>query len=155
MIHTTRIFLFLLALVGCGLAATAQATNPQYNKSLADSLGADDYGMKMYTLVLLKTGPATLTDKAKTDSLFGGHMKNIKRLVAIGKLVVAGPLQKNDKSYRGIFILAAKTDEARALLDTDPAVRAGLLDAEVYGWYGSAALPLYLPAAEKVTRKSF
>lgn len=135
----------------CLLSATAQ--NSTYNKILADSLGSDEYGMKMYTLVILKTGPNITTDKTLVDSLFGGHMKNIQRLASEGLLIVAGPLQKNDKSYRGIFILNVKTSgEAKALLETDPAVKSGLLEAEIYGWYGSAALPMYLPYHEKVQK---
>lgn len=130
--------------------------NPKYNKALADSLGADEYGMKMYVLVLLKTGPVTISDKKVSDSLFAGHMKNIQRLADEGKLSVAGPLQKNDKNYRGIFILNVKTiDEAKTLLQTDPTIKAKLLDAELYGWYGSAALPMYLPASEKVNKLNF
>ena len=31
-------------------------TNPKYDKILADKLGGDDYGMKSYFLVILKTG---------------------------------------------------------------------------------------------------
>ncbi|MBN2395104.1 MAG: hypothetical protein JXC36_01425, partial [Candidatus Atribacteria bacterium] len=31
-------------------------SNPNYDKSLADKLGGDDYGMKSYFLVILKTG---------------------------------------------------------------------------------------------------
>jgi uncharacterized protein YciI len=78
-------------------------------------------------------------------------MDNIKRLVDEGKLVVAGPLGKNDNTYRGIFILDVATiEEAQSLLQTDPAVKEGLLDAELYKWYGSAALPEYLPASDKV-----
>lgn len=38
-------------------------TNPNYNKELADKLGGDDYGMKSYFLVILKTGTNTTTDK--------------------------------------------------------------------------------------------
>ena len=72
----------------------AQKNNPKYDKALADSLGGDDYGMKMYVLVMLKTGPTKINEKAKVDSLFAGHMQNINRLVDIGKLIVAGPLQK-------------------------------------------------------------
>src|SRR6476469_8286370 len=72
-------------------SVTAQSTNPSYNKTLADSLGADDYGMKTYVLVLLKTGPAKADDKKITDSLFAGHLQNIRHLVNDGKLVVAGP----------------------------------------------------------------
>jgi uncharacterized protein YciI len=134
----------------------AQKSNPAYNKTLADSLGADEYGMKMYVLVMLKTGPGEVKDKATSDSLFGGHIKNINRLADEEKLVVAGPLEKNDKNYEGIFILNVKTiDEAKALLDTDPAIHAKMLDADLYGWYESAALPMYLPASEKVGKINF
>ena len=42
-----------------------------------------------------------------------GHMDNINRLAAEGKLAVAGPFGKNDKALRGLFILAVPTvDEA-------------------------------------------
>jgi uncharacterized protein len=147
------VMVLVLKLVGY---ANAQSQNPKYNKDLADSLGADDYGMKMYVLVILKTGSAKIEDKKLTDSLFAGHLKNIGRLASEGKLVVAGPLQKNEKNYRGIFILNVKTtDEAETLLQTDPAIKAQLLDPELYGWYGSAALPVYLSASEKVGKLSF
>ena len=84
-------------------------------------------------------------------------MDNINRLVKEGKLIVAGPLGKNDKTYRGIFILNnIKTmEKAKELLQTDPAIKIGLLDYEIFSWYGSAALPEYLPATEKIWRKQF
>ena len=146
--------LSLTVLLACFV--NAQSTNPKYDKTFADSLGADDYGMKMYVSVILKTGPTKIDDKKVTDSLFGGHLQNIRRLANEGKLVVAGPLEKNEKTYRGIFILNVQTiEEAKELLKTDPVIRAGLLDSELYGWYGSAALPMYLPASEKVEKLSF
>ena len=74
----------------------AQAPAAAYDKALADSLGANDFGMKMYTLVMLKTGPNQVSDKAQRDSLFRGHLQNIGRLAREGKLIVAGPLQAND-----------------------------------------------------------
>jgi uncharacterized protein YciI len=148
--------LLVFCVLSISNGADAQSNNPKYNKTLADSLGADDYGMKMYMLVLLKTGPEKTDDKKITDSLFSGHLQNIKRLADEGKLIVAGPLQMNEKNYRGIFILNVKTtDEAKLLLQTDPAIRAGLLAAELYGWYGSAALPMYLPSVEAVSKKDF
>ena len=82
----------------------AQKDNPAYDKALADSLGGDDYGMKQYTLVILKTGTAKIDNKETVDSLFKGHMENIQRMAAAGKLMVAGPIKKNDKTDRGIFI---------------------------------------------------
>ena len=134
----------------------AQTANPRYDKVLADSLGADDYGMKMYVLVILKTGPANITEKAKVDSLFAGHMRNINRLVDQGKLVVAGPLRKNDKAYRGIFILNVTTfEEAKKLMEADTAISSGMLDTELFHWYGSAALKMYLPFSEKVGKNNF
>ena len=110
----------------------AQNINPAYDSVLAKELGADEYGMKMYVLVILKTGPVTIEDKAKVDSLFSGHLANINRLAAENKLVIAGPLGKNDKNYRGIFVLNATMEEAKTLLQTDPAVHAKLLDAELF-----------------------
>lgn len=146
---------FFITLLVCCSAFVSHAQK-DYNKALADSLGADPYGMKMYTLVILKTGTADIKEKAVVDSLFGGHMKNIQRLAKEGKMVVAGPLGKNDKTYRGIFILNVKTEaEAKALLETDPAIKAHVLDAEIIPWYGSAALPMYLPYHDKVQKTSF
>ncbi|MBK8698602.1 MAG: hypothetical protein IPN29_03315 [Saprospiraceae bacterium] len=136
--------------------ADAQAEKMAYDKQLADSLGADAYGMKMYVMVVLKTGQVKIDDKKKVESLFAGHMQNINRLAESNKLVVAGPFEKNDKNFAGIFILnAANLEEAAALLDTDPAVKAGLLDAEMFQWYGSAALPLYLKYHDAVKSKDF
>jgi uncharacterized protein YciI len=79
-------------------------------------------------------------------------MQNITRLVDEGKLIVAGPMGKNDKTYRGIFILKniGTLEEAKEVLQTDPAIKAGLLDMELYNWYGSAALSEYLPFSDKI-----
>ncbi|HQS06447.1 MAG: hypothetical protein B7X86_09005 [Sphingobacteriales bacterium 17-39-43] len=147
-----KIFVMIFLLIS-GMSARGQSDNPKYNQSMADSLDADDYGMKMYVFVILKTGPVS-ADKAVTDSLFRGHMENIGRLASSGKLLVAGPMRKNDKNYRGIFILnAANIEEAEKLLETDPAVKAKLLDAELFQWYGSAALAKYLPYHDLVQKK--
>jgi uncharacterized protein YciI len=144
-------FFFLL---GVCLSAASQSVNPKYDKVLADSLGGDDYGMKSYILVILKTGPNKTQDKVRLDSLFKGHMDNIGRLAANGKLIVAGPIGENDKTYRGIFILNVKSfEEANALLETDPTIKEKVLEAELFKWYGSAALPTYLPNHGKIERK--
>lgn len=127
-------------------------SNPNYDKTLSEKLGGDDYGMKSYFLVILKTGKNTSTDKELIAESFRGHMNNINRLVAEGKLIVAGPLGKNDNKYRGVFILNnLKTiEEAKELLQTDLAIKNGILDYEIFTWYGSAALPEYLPLSDKI-----
>src|SRR5690606_37901312 len=110
------------------LAVSIQLNAQTYDQQLATKYGADEYGMKSYILVLLKSGTNTTADQATVNNLFRGHMENIGKLAADGKLVVAGPMQKNDKSYRGIFILNVKTkEEANELLLTDPAIRKKLL----------------------------
>jgi len=117
------------------------APPPGYDAALAERRGADQRGMKSYVLVLLKTGPKADIPKEESDRLFAGHMTNIGRLAGEGKLVVAGPLVRNDRQYRGIFVFNVKTvKEAEALLVTDPAVAAGTLAYEAYGWYATAAL---------------
>jgi uncharacterized protein YciI len=147
-----RLLVFLL--VSVCLSASGQTENPRYDTLLADSLGGDDYGMKTYIFVILKTGPNKIEDKKVLDSLFKGHMENIGRLASNGQLIVAGPLGKNDKTYRGIFILNVKSiEEANALLETDPTIKNKVLEAEIYKWYGSAALPTYLPYHEKIEKK--
>jgi uncharacterized protein YciI len=78
-------------------------------------------------------------------------MKNISRLVEEKKLIVAGPFGKNDLQYRGLFILDVKDiKEARALVNTDPAVKANIFDVELIPWDGSAALSAYLETADKI-----
>ncbi|GAB3015090.1 hypothetical protein GCM10027051_18490 [Niabella terrae] len=153
--HLLLTCLLLFAGLLVGAQQDSLTTAPTYNKALADSLGADEYGMRMYQFVILKTGPSKLEDQQQIQTLFRGHMENINRLVDAGKLIVAGPFAKNEKAYRGLFILKAKDrKEAAACLETDPAIEAGLLEAEIFDWYGAAALPLYLPYSKSVTRKS-
>ncbi len=134
-----------------GGCLSAQEQNPSYDEALAKSLGADDYGMKSYVLVILTTGKNDTKDKTFTDSCFAGHMENMSRMTAQAKLVVAGPMGKNDQGYRGIFILDVTSfEEAETLLMGDPAVTSGILDAVLFRWYGSAALGTYLEVSDKI-----
>ncbi|HEY0895787.1 MAG TPA: YciI family protein [Sphingobacteriaceae bacterium] len=146
-------FLLIAGFLAFAGASQAQTANPKYDAALAKRLGADDYGMKSYVLVILKTGSADIQHKEKLQGLFRGHMANIQRLADEGKLVVAGPLGKNEQTYRGIFIFDVRTvAEAKELVLTDPAVKAQVFDADFFEWYGSAALPEYLKAHEKVEK---
>lgn len=128
--------------------------NPNYDVRLAQELEADDYGMKSYIMVVLKTGPNSSTDTQFINQSFRGHLDNIRRLAEEGKLIVAGPLGKNDRNYRGIYIFdVSSVEEAEALLQTDPAIKEGLLATEIFNWYGSAALPMYLDYSDKIWKQ--
>ena len=121
-------------------AIYAQAADNNYDAQLAAELGADDYGMKSYVLVILVTGDAKITDEKQHNELFRGHFANMSRLAKDNILVVAGPLMKAEPK-RGLFILNVSTvEEAEALVKTDPAVQAGIFTYELSALYSSAAL---------------
>ena len=134
-------FVLLGAVVCAGSAQAGRAGAVTYDADLAKRLGADERGMKMYVLVILKTGPKADFPKDERAKIFAGHMDNLKQLAREGKLVIAGPFEDNAQHYEGIFIFnVAKIADAAALLATDPAVAAGALAYDAFGWYGSAAL---------------
>jgi uncharacterized protein len=147
---------FLIIIASLFFAQAKAQTNNTYDSVLAKKLNADEYGMKTYVLVILKKGSANIIDKKVTDSIFRGHMANIQRLASEDKLIVAGPMGKNDKEYEGVFVFnTSSVDEAKQWLNTDPAIQAKDLDAELYVWYCTAALQ-EIPALHKqVQKKSF
>lgn len=150
-----KIWLSLLFLLLAILPYSCEpAKEDGYDAELAQILGADELGMKNYTLVILKTGPAFIEDKALRDSLFAGHFSNMNKMSEAGKLIVAGPLAQNQQTYRGIFILDTTSyEEIRELLSGDPTIASGLFEVELFTWYGSAALPEYLEVHKKIQKK--
>ena len=134
------LMLTCIAALICFCQLQAQ-TNNNYDSALAKKLQADDHGMKMYVLAILKKGTSTDTSKAARSAAFKGHMANINQLASENKLVVAGPFEENDKHYEGIFIFnTADLDEAKKLVSSDPAIQAKYLDFELLQWYCTAAL---------------
>jgi uncharacterized protein len=129
-----RFALLVLAIGSLGAAA--------FDPELAKKLGADERGMKMYVLCILKTGPKDAEIKGEERKvIFAGHFANIGRLADEGKLAVAGPFGKNDKAYRGLYIFNVATiEEAEKLVMLDPAVKAGVFVPDLTLWYGSAAM---------------
>lgn len=146
MITTRRLFFFAtsLLLVACQLNNSDHTEGVDqsgpFNADLAEALGADEYGMRAYTLVLLSSGEADISDETELARLQQEHLANIQKLADRGYLALAGPFY-NTETYRGLFILATDDlNEAENWVNTDPAIAAGLLQAEFLPWYGSAAL---------------
>jgi uncharacterized protein YciI len=123
-------------------APMAIAEDSQFDPELAKRLGADERGMRMYVMCILKTGPKDAEIKGdERKQIFAGHFANIGRLADEGKLVVAGPFGKNDKSFRGLYIFNVATiEEAEKLVVLDPAVKAGVFVPDLTLWYGTAAM---------------
>ena len=84
---------------------------------------------KKYIFVFLhKKSDAAQVPKAVLDSIFKGHMDNMKRLANESKLLAAGPFHGGG----GIFVLnTANTQEAQTWLSTDPGIQAKRWDVEM------------------------
>ncbi|WET01634.1 YciI family protein [Flavobacterium sp. YJ01] len=145
--------IFILAVLMFTTIAFSQEAEVKYDEALAKSLHADEYGMKKYVFCLLKSGTNTTASKEESKKLFEGHMANINKLAKEGKLVVAGPFMKNDRNYRGIYVFNVETvEEAKKLVETDPAIKANLLEAELTPWYCTAALQETVKIHEKIAK---
>lgn len=150
-----KYFTSLMLLCLLCVAQNALAQHPSFDKHLADSLGADELGMKKYVMAFLKRGPNRNQDSATAAQLQAAHMKNIGRMADMGKLILAGPFMDNGE-VRGIYVFnVATVEEARELTASDPAIQAGRLVMELHPWYGSAALLLVNGLHNKVAKKSF
>lgn len=148
------VFIFTLVNISNG-QKTETPTPSKYDEALAKKLGADDYGMRQYVLVILKTGPKTMAEGPEKKAMFAGHFANMTRLVGEGKLALAGPLDKVD-GWRGLFILSVTDiEEAKKLVATDPVIINGEMIAEYHKYSGSAGLMMVNEIHGKIAKKSF
>ena len=96
-----------------------------------------------YYFSFLRRGPKWTAEKTpETEKLEAAHMANINAMAKTGKLVIAGPFEKAGE-YAGVFVFkVGSLDEARALAESDPAVKAGRLVVDVHPWLvGQGSLP--------------
>lgn len=150
----TGVILFVLMGVAHGQTST-QTVKPKFDAELAKKVGADDYGMRSYVLVVLKSGPNKMPPGKERDEMFKGHFANMNRLAAEGKLALAGPFDGVD-GWRGLFIFAvADIEEAKKYVATDPVIIKGEMIAEYHKYKGSAALMLVNEAHDRVAKKGF
>lgn len=141
-------------LIALALAPMVIAQESRFDPELAKRLGADERGMRMYVLCILKTGPKDAEIKEdQRKEIFAGHFANIRRLADEGKLVVAGPFGDNDENFRGLYIFNVTTvEEARKLVVLDPAVKAGVFVPDLIPWYGSAAMLVVNETHKKIEK---
>jgi uncharacterized protein YciI len=119
-ISFSRVLLFILLTLSARAFAHAQ-TQPNAKPT-------------QYFLVLLNhpVNAPQLTKEAG-EKLQEEHMANIRKMAAEHKLVIAGPFLDHT-TLRGVFVLHADSAaQAQEWADSDPAVKAGRLSAEVHG----------------------
>lgn len=111
------------------------------------------FEMEPLQLVLL-VRPASRPELADAEAkaLQARHLEYLGKMAESGKMVVAGPFERqSDETLRGACIYRVATlEEARALAEGDPAVRAGRLRVEVMTWWvgkGYVAFPKAPPVA--------
>jgi uncharacterized protein YciI len=90
-----------------------------------------------YTIVFLHQGPASRTDEAMNARLQLEHLQHLMKLQVSGKLILNGPVMV-EHDILGMSIYATDPDEARALADADPKVKAGYLTVEAIPWMAVA-----------------
>jgi uncharacterized protein len=128
----------LASSIGCATGTAAQTAQPEPPPK--------KFQMRSYYMAFLRRGPAWSAERTPEAVAAGeGHMANIRRLGECGKLLIAGPFDVGPNApadaLAGIFIFDVPTlEEAVALTQTDPAVKAGRFTVEVMPWYGPAGL---------------
>jgi uncharacterized protein YciI len=94
--------------------------------------------MESYQLVLLVRGSRWTPEVTPaTAELQKQHIAHLTRMGEQGKIVVAGPFSdQRDVTMRGACVYrVGSVEEARALAEQDPAVKAGRLRVEVVTWW--------------------
>jgi len=97
-----------------------------------------EYEMTTYYVAFLYRGPAWSPEETPEHArLQEAHMAHIRKMGESGKLLVAGPFT-DDGDLRGLFVFRTATlDEAKALAEQDPSVKAGRLRLEWHPWFAA------------------
>jgi uncharacterized protein YciI len=92
------------------------------------------FKLEKYFLGLLYKGTARDQAPAETEKIQTAHLNHLESLYKKGILLIAGPMA-DDGDLRGIVVLKVSSmEEAQALVNADPAVKAGRLRVELHPW---------------------
>jgi uncharacterized protein YciI len=95
---------------------------------------AEEPQLVTYYLGLLYKGSARTQAPEEAQKIQTAHLQHLESLYKQGILLIAGPMG-DDGDLRGIVVLKVKSlEEAQALVNEDPAVKAGRLRVELHPW---------------------
>ena len=104
--------------------------------------------LESYTFVLLRRGPRALEySEEELDRLQELHLAHLDAMRTRGALLVAGPFrEQQDETLRGFAIYGTELEETRALVDADPSIQAGRMEADVMVWLTKRGSVSFHPA---------
>ena len=129
-----------LLLLTYSYAQNTQLKGIKYDSALAKRSGADARGMKKYIMGILTDGSVQISDSAENMRIQVALLKNIERMIDEGVLILAGPIPGNQKQKGVLIFNVASVPDAKKLMESDAAVKAGVFEIEYYPWFASAAL---------------
>jgi uncharacterized protein YciI len=98
--------------------------------------------MRVYYACFLVAGPNFAPDSPEHAALRAKHLAFIRKMVSERKLRLAGPFADEGRLIGISIVDASSAEEARALVEQDPAVQAGFFAHEIH--------PLMLPNLESL-----
>ncbi len=102
-----------------------------------------------YVGFLYRGAQWTPGDTPELQRLQQEHLAHIRAMADTGKLLLAGPFTDGG-DLRGMFVFKVDSkEEAKALADEDPAVKAGRLRVEFHPWYSAKGIRLETIPEEK------
>jgi len=94
--------------------------------------------MAQYWLALLLRGPAwTAAQTPESEQLQRQHIAHLDELARAGHSLVMGPFMDEGRIEGLVVLGAGSLDDARALVEADPAVKAGRVAVEVHPWWAA------------------
>ena len=98
--------------------------------------------MRVYYVSFLVAGPKFAPDSPDHEALRARHLAFIRKMVSEKKLRLAGPFADEGKLFGISIVDASSAEEARALVEQDPAMQAGFFAHEIH--------PVMLPNLESL-----
>jgi uncharacterized protein YciI len=109
-----------------------------------------EFNLSKFHMVMLNIGPKW-KGTGQGQLAGGGHASYVKGLLEDGTAVLAGAVE-GDGPLRGIVVLTTESaEEAKKIAESDPAVKSGVLTAEVHPWFAEKGIMKPVPQTEHST----